>query len=48
MVYFYLSMTQFPSASVMQRFISSTESFPLLAIPLYYEVGSGDELCGDQ
>ncbi|MEZ9290071.1 TRAP transporter large permease [Vibrio lentus] len=40
MVYFLFINDSIPVSLVMQRFISSTESFPLLAIPFFIMVGS--------
>ena len=40
MVYFLFINDSIPVTLVMQRFISSTESFPLLAIPFFIMVGS--------
>ena len=40
MVYFLFLNNSIPVTLVMQRFISSAESFPLLAIPFFIMVGS--------
>ena len=40
LVYFLFINTSLPIALVMQRFITSAESFPLLAIPFFIMVGS--------
>ena len=40
MVYFLFLNNSIPVSLVMQRFISSAESFPLLAIPFFIMVGS--------
>ena len=40
LVYFLFINSSLPIALVMQRFITSAESFPLLAIPFFIMVGS--------